>query len=79
MRKYFFSGGIIAAVFGAIGLIAKTVSGPRNLRLALAWAAWAIAALTAIITVRQESAEATEYYARAEAERAAKRSRTRSR
>ncbi|HLP22804.1 MAG TPA: hypothetical protein VK139_02040 [Microbacteriaceae bacterium] len=73
MRKYLFSGGILAAAFGLIGLVASTLKGPRTVKLALAWATWAIGAVTAVLSVREDAAEADEYYARKEAERDSRR------
>lgn len=77
MRKYLFSSGVIGALFGAIGLVVRTISGPRNLRLVLAWSAWAIGVAAAILSVREASAETSEYYELRDAERALKRSRRR--
>ena len=70
MRKYLFSGAVLGALFGAVGLVARTLSGPRNVRLLLAWAGWALGLAAAVISVREESAEALEYFELRDAERA---------
>ena len=75
MRKYLFSGAIIAALFGALGLLPRTIKGPRNAQLLVAWAGWAIGMVAAVLAVRDESAETSEYYELRDAERQAKRSR----
>jgi len=62
MRKYLFSGAVIGAIFGAVGVIRATVSGPRDWRLLLMWISWAATLAVAIGTVADESnrAELTE-------------------
>lgn len=72
MRKYLFSGAVLSALLGALGLLPRTLSGPRNLRLLLSWAAWGIGLAAAILAVRDDSAETREYYELRDAERAAK-------
>lgn len=73
MRKYLFSGAVITAVLGAIGLLPRTISGPRNLRLLLAWAGWGLGLAAAVLAVQEESEEVSDYYELRDAERAAKR------
>ena len=75
MRKYLFSGAVIAALFGAFGLLPRTISGPRNVRLLLAWAGWGLGMAAAILSVREESEEVSEYFELRDAERDAKRRR----
>lgn len=62
MRKYLFSGAVIGAIFGAVGVIRATISGPRDWRLLLMWISWAATLAVAIGTVADESkrAELTE-------------------
>lgn len=72
MRKYLFSGAILGALFGAIGLVARTIAGPRNVRILIAWAGWLLGFVSAVIAVREESNEASEYYELRDAERARK-------
>jgi len=55
MRKYMFSGGVIAAVFGILSPLKATRKGPRDWRLGLAWAGWALSLAVAIVTVRDRS------------------------
>lgn len=72
MRKYLFSGAVLGALLAAVGLIPRTLAGPRNLRLVLAWAGWAISLAAAVLSVREESAESSEYFELRDAERAQK-------
>ncbi len=72
MRKYLFSGAVIGALLGAVGLVTRTARGPRNVQLVLAWAGWAVGMAAAVLAVREESAETSEYYELRDAERAAK-------
>ncbi len=58
MRKYLFSGAVISAIFGAVGVIKATSSGPRDWRLLLMWVSWAASLAIAIGTVADESKRA---------------------
>jgi len=58
MRKYLFSGAVIGSIFGAVGVIRATVSGPRDWRLLLMWISWAATLAVAIGTVAEESKQA---------------------
>ena len=62
MRKYLFSGAVIASILGGIGVIRTTITGPRDWRLLLMWISWAASLAIAIGTVSDESkrAELTE-------------------
>ena len=62
MRKYLFSGAVITAIFGGIGVVKATASGPRDWRLLLMWFSWAASLAIAIGTVADETkrAELTE-------------------
>lgn len=53
MRKYIFNGKILTVAVGAWSAIRQTRVGPRDWRLALAWASWAITAALAIGAVIQ--------------------------
>jgi hypothetical protein len=55
MRKYLFSGAVIAAILGGIGVIRTTLTGPRDWRLLLMWISWAASLAIAIGTVSDES------------------------
>ncbi|MEO6828094.1 MAG: hypothetical protein ABI255_10340 [Microbacteriaceae bacterium] len=55
MRKYLFNGKILTAAVGAWSAIRQTRVGPRDWRLALGWASWAITAALAIGTVIQSN------------------------
>jgi len=58
MRKYLFSGAVISAIFGAVGVIKATASGPRDWRLLLMWISWAASLAIAIGTVTDETKRA---------------------
>jgi hypothetical protein len=58
MRKFIFNTAVLSAAFGGWSVIQKTRNGPRDWRLALAWANWAIALTLAIGSVTKESREA---------------------
>lgn len=73
VRKYLLSGAIWAALFGLFGPLRRSKKEPFGAGVVLAWAGWLIALVAAIITVRQESAEVSEYYELRDAERSAKR------
>lgn len=55
MRKYLFSGAVIAAVLSGIGVVKATISGPRDWRLLLMWVSWAASLAIAIGTVSDET------------------------
>jgi hypothetical protein len=55
MRKYLFSGAVITALIGGIGVVRTTLSGPRDWRLLLMWVSWAAAIAIAIGTVTEET------------------------
>lgn len=55
MRKYLFSGAVIGSAFGLIGLVRSTARGPRDTRLALNWAGWAIGMAIAVGSLREKS------------------------
>lgn len=55
MRKYLFSGGVIAAALGIFAPLQASRNGPRDWRLALVWAGWALSFAVAVITVRDRS------------------------
>lgn len=54
MRKYLFSGAVLSSLFGAVGVINATRTGPRDWRLVLMWIAWAASLAIAIGTVADE-------------------------
>lgn len=54
MRKYLFSGAVLGSIFGAVGVIKATASGPRDWRLILMWISWACSLAIAIGTVADE-------------------------
>jgi hypothetical protein len=58
MRKYFFSGAVLSAIFSGIGVARATFAGPRDWRLLLMWISWAASLAIAIGTVTDESKRA---------------------
>jgi len=55
VRKYLFSGVLVSGVLGAIRLARRTAKGPRDARLALDAAAWALGTAVAIGSLRERS------------------------
>ena len=55
MRKFIFSSSVISAIFSGWSTLQVTRKGPRDWRLALMWASWAIALAIAIGTVIDEA------------------------
>ncbi|SKC46165.1 hypothetical protein ACUWEX_06040 [Okibacterium fritillariae] len=55
MRKYLMNTSILGAVTGAWSVIQTTRKGPRDWRLALAWASWIISLALAIGSVAEEN------------------------
>lgn len=58
MRKYLFSGAVLTAIFGGLGVMRATAAGPRDWRLALMWVSWLASLAIAIGTVSDESKRA---------------------
>ncbi|UOE45450.1 hypothetical protein [Agromyces larvae] len=55
MRKYLFSGAVLAAIFSGIGVVRATIAGPRDWRLLLMWVSWAASLAIAIGTVAEDA------------------------
>lgn len=51
MRKFLFSGALLGALFGGVGVVRTTLNGPRDWRLILMWVAWACSIAIAAGTV----------------------------
>ncbi|AWB90513.1 hypothetical protein [Homoserinimonas hongtaonis] len=51
MRKFIFSGSVLSALFGGVGAVRTSLTGPRDWRLALMWVSWACAVGIAVGTV----------------------------
>lgn len=60
MRKFFFSAGVLGALFGAVSATRATIRGPRDWRLALIWLGWGISVTLAVLEVRDEARELRE-------------------
>ncbi len=61
MRKFLFSPSIWSSLFGAIGVIRTTTSGPRDWRLVLQWIVLGATVALAVGTVIERSNEAEDY------------------
>lgn len=55
MRKFIFNFSVLSALFGAVGLVRTTATGPRDWRLILLWVAWAINVAIAVGTVAEQA------------------------
>jgi hypothetical protein len=51
MRRFLLSGSFISAVIAGLGLLSKTLVGPRDWRVLLLWASWAISLVLAITAI----------------------------
>lgn len=60
MRKFLFNAGVLGALFGGVGVVRTTMSGPRDWRLVLMWVAWAIGVAIAVGTVIEDTKELEE-------------------
>ena len=61
MRKFLFSPSVWSALFGGIGVVRSTTSGPRDWRLILQWVVWGATVALAVDSVRQRSLESEDY------------------
>jgi len=61
VRKFLFSPSIWSSLFGAIGVIRTTTSGPRDWRLILQWIVFGATVALAVGTVIERSNEAEDY------------------
>ena len=57
MRKFIFNFSVLSALFGAVGLVRTTTSGPRDWRLILMWLAWGINVAIAVGTVAEQASD----------------------
>lgn len=55
VRRFLFNGSVIGALFGGLGVIKSTRTGPRDWRLILMWISWGLTLAIAIGTVIKES------------------------
>jgi hypothetical protein len=51
MRRFLLSGSFISAVIAGLGLLRKTLVGPRDWRVLLLWASWAISLVLAVAAI----------------------------
>ncbi|HEY2642952.1 MAG TPA: hypothetical protein VGI56_04280 [Galbitalea sp.] len=58
MRKYLFSGSVLSAAFGIVGVLRNTQRGPRDWRTVLLWVAWGATLAAAIGTVAIDAKQA---------------------
>jgi len=61
VRKFLFSTSVLGALFGAVGVIRATRSGPRDWRLILQWIVWGATLAIAVGTVIEQSKDAEDY------------------
>lgn len=57
MRKYVLNWGVMSAVLGVISVVQLTRRSPRDWRILLAWAAWALSLVVAVTSVHDRSRE----------------------
>ena len=57
MRKYLLNWGVVTTALGVISVIQTTRSAPRDWRVLLAWASWALSFVVVITSVHDRSAE----------------------
>ena len=55
MRKFLFNFSVLSSLFGAVGLVKTTTSGPRDWRLLLMWLAWGINVAIAVGTAAEQA------------------------
>ncbi|SMH47012.1 hypothetical protein SAMN06295885_2883 [Rathayibacter oskolensis] len=55
MRKFILNSSVISAIVGGWSILQTTRKGPRDWRLALQWASWAISVAVAIGSVSYDS------------------------
>ena len=55
MRKFIFNTSVLSSLFGAVGVIQASRTGPRDWRLILMWVGWACSVAIAVGTVVDES------------------------
>jgi hypothetical protein len=51
MRRFLLSGSFISAVIAGLSLLRKTLAGPRDWRVVLLWASWAISLVLAVAAI----------------------------
>ena len=57
MRKYLLNWGVVSTALGVISVIQTTRNGPRDWRVLLAWASWALSLTLVVMTVHDRSKE----------------------
>ncbi|WP_243064218.1 hypothetical protein [Humibacter sp. RRB41] len=55
MRKYLLNWGVVTTTLGVISVIQTTRSAPRDWRVLLAWASWALSLAVVITSVHDRS------------------------
>jgi len=55
VRKFLFNFSVLSSLFGAVGLVKTTTSGPRDWRLLLMWLAWGINVAIAVGTAAEQA------------------------
>lgn len=54
MRKFLFNTSVMSAVFGVVGLVKTSRTGPRDWRLVLQWLSWTMTVAIAVGTVVED-------------------------
>ena len=57
MRKFIFSTSVLGSLFGGVGVVQATRTGPRDWRLILMWVSWLATVAIAVGTVIEDSKE----------------------
>ncbi len=60
VRRFIFNTSILSALFGGVGVVKATTSGPRDWRLILMWISWGLAVAIAVGTVIKDSQDPLE-------------------
>ena len=57
MRKYLLNWGVVSTALGVVSVIQTTRNGPRDWRVLLAWASWALSLAVVVTSVHDHSKE----------------------
>jgi hypothetical protein len=53
MRRFLFSGSFLSAVLTGLGLLIKTLTGPRDWRILLLWATWLMSLILTVSAINE--------------------------
>jgi hypothetical protein len=57
MRKYLLNWGVVSTALGVVSVVHTTRNGPRDWRVLLAWASWALSLAVVLTSVHDRSKE----------------------